>query len=191
MISQTQEAAQVLRRGGIIIFPTTAVYSLGANIFNQKALQKVVDLKDSSLPEPLPIIVSKFRLAENLAYIGGNDLAILRQLWPGPTTVLLPRKASLFPELVDSQDKIALQFSDDIAAQIIQETGFMITSLPAFSQAGFPIVRPEEIDFSVDLVVKGICQFAKLSTIVDLTDKSIKREGAEVEKVRTILQLKD
>lgn len=166
------------------------VYSLGANIFNQKALQKVIDLKDSSLPEPLPIIVSKFRLAENLAYIGGNDLAILRQLWPGPTTVLLPRKASLFPELVDSQDKIALQFSDDIAAQIIQETGFVITSLPAFSQAGFPIVQPEEIDFSVDLVVKGICQFAELSTIVDLTDKSIKREGAEVKKVRAILQLK-
>ncbi len=191
MISQAQEAARVLRRGGVIIFPTVTVYSLGANIFNQKALQKVVDLKDSSLPEPLPIMVNKFRLAENLAYIGGNDSAILRQLWPGPTTVLLPRKASLSPELVDSQDKIALQFSDDIAAQIIRETGFMITSLPAFNQAGFPIVQPEEIDLSVDLIVKGICQFAKLSTIVDLTDKSIKREGAEVEKVKTILQLKN
>jgi len=190
MINQTQEAAQVLRRGGVIIFPTTTVYSLGASIFNQKALQKVASLKDSSLLEPLPIIVNKFRLAENLAYVGENDLAILRQLWPGATTVLLPRKASLFSELVDSKGKIALRFSDNTAGEIVQEAGFAITGLPAFNHSGFPIVQPEEIDLSVDLIVKGICQFAELSTIVDLAERSIKRSGAEEEKVRKILQLK-
>jgi L-threonylcarbamoyladenylate synthase len=191
MLDQIQEAAHLLRQGKIIIFPTATVYSLGASIFHSQALKELQAMKASSLPDPLPIMINKFSQATTLAYIGDNDLEILKKLWPGPTTVLLPKKASLAPELVDRERRIALRFSNNTAGEIIQEAGFVITGLPAFSYSGFPIVQPEEIDLEVSLTIKGICQFAELSTIVDLTNRTILREGADVEKVKKVLQLKN
>jgi len=188
MTNQIQKATQVLRSGGVVIYPTITVYSLGANIFDKEAIKKVVKLKESSLPNPIPIMVNSFQLAETLAYIGG-DMAVLRQLWPGSTTVLLPRKANLSPELVDNQGRVALRFSDNPAREIIQETGFAITALPAFDSNGFLIVQPNKVDRSVDFIVQGICQFADLSTIIDLTERKIIGSGVEVEKVKTILQI--
>lgn len=185
MIDQTQKATQVLRSGGIILYPTLTVYSLGVNIFDQEALQKLANLKDSSLPGPIPIMVDSFRLAETLAYIGG-DMAILRRLWPGSTTVLLPHKANLFPELVDSQGRVALRFSDSLAGEIIQEAGFAMTALPAFGVGGFPLTQPEKVNYPVDFTIQGVCQFADLSTIVDLTEHKIIKSGVEEQKVKTI-----
>ena len=163
-MDQIKKAAEILRQGRIIVYPTATVYCLGGNIFNQTAVQKVASLKDSSLRGPLPIMVNSFRMVENLAYVGRSELMVLQKLWPGPTTILLFRKANLFPELVD-QGKIALRFSNDLASQIIEE------------------------DLATDLVVKGICQFAELSTIVDLSEKKIVRSGVEEERVRKVLQL--
>lgn len=187
-MDQIKKAAEILRQGGIIVYPTATVYCLGGNIFNQTAVQKVASLEDSFLRGPLPIMVNSFRMVENLAYVGRSELMVLQKLWPGPTTVLLFRKANLFPELVD-QGKIALRFSNDLASQIIEEAGFPITALPAFNQARLPILQPDEVDLTTDLVVKGICQFAELSTIVDLSEKKIVRSGVEEERVRKVLQL--
>ncbi len=133
-------------------------------------------------------MVNNFRLAKTLAYVGEGDIAILRNLWPGPTTVLLPRKADLASELVQN-GKIALRFSNDIGGKIIEETDFALTALPAFDTNGLPIVQPENIDLAVDFIVRGICQYANLSTLVDLPEKKIIREGVEEEKVKRILQI--
>lgn len=188
MLDPIKEAAQILKRGGTIIYPTKTIYSLGASVFNQDAIQKITLLRDDSLTGPVPIMVNSFRLAETLAYIGEGDIALLQNLWPGPTTVLLPKKAALAPALVQD-GKIALRFSDDIGGKIIEETGFALTALPAFDTNGLPIIQPENIDLNVDFIVRGICQYANLSTMVDLSERIIVRGGVEEEKVKQILQI--
>ena len=187
MLDPIREAAQVLKRGGIIVYPTKTIYALGASIFYPAAVQKVAQRKDDSLVGPIPIMVNSFRLAENLAYIGEGERMILQDLWPGPTTVLLPRRADLLADLVQ-EGKVALRFSDDVGGKIIEETGFPLTALPAFDTNSLPITQPEEIDIPADFVVQGLCQYGRLSTIIDLTERKVIREGVELEKVKNIIR---
>lgn len=186
MLDPIQEAAQTLKEGGVIIYPTKTIYALGANVFYLPAIQKISRWKDDSLVGPIPIMVNSFHLAENLAYIGEGERRILQNLWPGPTTVLLPRKADLITDFIQD-GKIALRFSDDIGGKIIEETDFALTALPAFDTNSLPITQPEEIDIPVDFIVEGLCQYGRLSTIIDLTERKIVREGVELEKVKNII----
>ena len=169
------EAAAVLRRGGLVAFPTETVYGLGANAFDPRAVARIFEVK--ARPSFDPLIVHLAR-AEDLARVSPSDDprvgALAARFWPGPLTLVLPRCPEV-PDLVTSGlDTVGVRVPAHPAARaLIAAAG---TPLAAPSANPFGYVSPttaahvaELLGRSVDLVLDGgPCRVGVESTILSL-----------------------
>ena len=95
-----REAAEILRGGGLVAFPTETVYGLGANALDPVAVQKIFEMKGRPETSPLIVHVASVEMARTIV-ADWPPLAeeLARQWWPGPLTLVLPKK-SLVPDSV-------------------------------------------------------------------------------------------
>jgi L-threonylcarbamoyladenylate synthase len=204
--AQIQAAIAAIKGGGTIVYPTETVYGLGADAFSEDAVREVYGIKCRELSQPLSIAVSSFEMLQAVAYVDPASIAILKELLPGPVTVLL-RKRACVPNLVTAgSDLVGVRFPDnEIALRIIQETG-PITATSANISGGTPPNRVEEVEIDADVIINGgRCKYSMPSTVVAMTsvtaigeetDKriklkiEIKRRGACYDRVLHILRSK-
>jgi len=100
--NRMEEIANILNKGGIIIFPTDTAFGIGCRIDNQKAVEKLLKIKKRPLNQPTPVLVSNLEMAKK--YIEsipkGVEEKLIRKFWPGALTIILKAKENLVPELV-------------------------------------------------------------------------------------------
>ena len=95
-----KEAAQILRDGGLVAFPTETVYGLGANALDASAVAKIYEMKGRPQTSPLIVHASSIQMARTLVAEWPREAEELAQRWwPGPLTLVLP-KASNIPDIV-------------------------------------------------------------------------------------------
>src|SRR5271170_861079 len=95
-----QEAAQILRDGGLVAFPTETVYGLGANALDASAVAKIYEMKGRPETSPLIVHASSIEMARTLVTVWRREAEELAQRWwPGPLTLVLP-KAAHIPDIV-------------------------------------------------------------------------------------------
>jgi len=177
---QIRVAIAVIKRGGTVVYPTETVYGLGADAFSEEAIRKVYELKRRELSQPLSLAVSSFEMVQTVAYADAELLAILKELLPGPVTVLL-RKRACVPDLVTAgSDLVGVRFPDnEIALRIIQETG-PITATSANISGRTPPTRVEEVEIESDVIINGgRCKYSMPSTVVAMTSVTANEEARE------------
>jgi L-threonylcarbamoyladenylate synthase len=174
------EAAAVLRRGGLVAFPTETVYGLGADAFNPRAVARVFEVK--ARPSFDPLIVHLADAAE-LPRVSPTDdprvPALAARFWPGPLTLVLPRRPEV-PDLVTSGlDTVGVRVPAHPAAlALIAAAG---TPVAAPSANPFGYVSPttaahvaELLGRAVDLVLDGgPCRVGVESTILSLAGEPV------------------
>ncbi|MBO5490817.1 MAG: Sua5/YciO/YrdC/YwlC family protein, partial [Desulfovibrio sp.] len=121
-------AARLLRRGGVLAFPTETLSGLGCLALDAAAVAQVYQLKRRPVHKPLPLLAADAAQADAVA-----DLAAmpqdLRAFWPGPLTVLLPGRAVLPPALKDSRGRAAVRVtSHPRAAALALRAGGALTA---------------------------------------------------------------
>jgi L-threonylcarbamoyladenylate synthase len=114
-------AANYIRQGKLVAFPTETVYGLGANAFNPRAVAKIFELKERPFFDPLIVHIAQLSQLETL--VATKDERVFRlakQFWPGPLTLVLP-KSKLVPEIVSSGlPTVAIRMpANDIALELI------------------------------------------------------------------------
>ncbi|MEM4970240.1 MAG: L-threonylcarbamoyladenylate synthase [Sulfolobales archaeon] len=171
-----RDAAKVLRRGGVVAFPTETVYGLGADAMNPNAVKKVFEIKGRPPDNPLIVHISSF----NMLFDVTNDLSediikILRILWPGPFTAILKKKESVPDITTAGLPFIAVRMpAHPVALALIEEFGKPIAA-PSANKSGKPSPTIaehviEDLGDSVDLIIDGGETFFGVeSTILDLT----------------------
>ena len=87
-----EKAAEVLRDGGVILYPTETIYGLGANALDEKAVSKIFKIKERDLNKPLSVLVRDMQMAKKIACIDSKAEKILESVWPGPITIVLRKK---------------------------------------------------------------------------------------------------
>jgi L-threonylcarbamoyladenylate synthase len=177
---QIRVAIAVIKRGGTVVYPTETVYGLGADAFSEEAIRKVYELKRRELSQPLSLAVSSFEMVQTVAYADAELLGILKELLPGPVTVLL-RKRACVPDLVTAgSDLVGVRFPDnEIALRIIQETG-PITATSANISGRTPPTRVEEVEIESDVIINGgRCKYSMPSTVVAMTSVTANEEARE------------
>jgi L-threonylcarbamoyladenylate synthase len=182
------KAAQLIRSGGIIVYPTETVYGLGANALDEQTILRIFQIKKRPLKMPVFLAVSSFVMLQEVAEVTDNDLNLLEKLFPGPISVLV-KKRNIVPDLLTAGSHlVGVRFPDhETAIKIIDNSG-PITSTSANETGSTPPVSIEEVSQiirdKVDLVVDGgRCRYAMPSTLLDLSSKSIIRKGAGLDKV--------
>ena len=177
-------ARMAMKKGSIIIYPTDTVYGIGANVFDEKAILKVFNIKKRPLNKPLSICVSKIEDIKHVAQLDARDETIVRNILPGPFTIILKKKDNISSLLTAGSDKIGIRIPDNIICRDLSSE-FPITSTSA-NLSGYDIPESSEgvlkqLGSSIDIMMDaGICKHGIPSTVIDMTvyPPKVLREGA-------------
>jgi L-threonylcarbamoyladenylate synthase len=189
-----REAAAALKAGHLVAFPTETVYGLGADARNPDAVRRIYDVKGRPVEHPLIVHISSINQVEKWASeIPEYAIALARNFWPGPMTLILKRTDLAGDFVTGGQDTVGLRVpSDPIALALIQEFEKISNSAIAAPSANrFGHVSPtsaqavsselrEYLDENDLILDGGACHVGVESTIIDCTGKhpSILRPGA-------------
>ena len=169
-------AASLIRRGGLVAFPTETVYGLGADAFNQKAVLRLFRAKKRPLDNPPIVHVAESKSVYQLAKeIPPSAQRLMEQFWPGPLTLILKR-SDLVPDVtVAGLDTIAVRMPrHEVALALIRESGCPVAA-PSANLAGKPSPTSAEhvladLDGRIDTVLdSGPTVVGVESTVLDMT----------------------
>ena len=184
-----KKASEIIRKNGIVIYPTETVYGIGANIFSNIALEKVFTIKKREKDKPVSVAVSDIKMMEDLVYIGEKERRFIEKFLPGPVTVVLKKKERV-PDLLTSGSKLlGIRFpAHESTIRLIQLAGVPITSTSANISGEAPPASVDEIRISADYIIDGgVCK-GEPSTVVDLVNLKIIRKGAKYKEVEEALK---
>jgi L-threonylcarbamoyladenylate synthase len=127
-----ERAVFILQEGGVIVHPTDTLYGLGANALDARAAKKIFMIKERPLTMPLPVLVRDMRWAHELADISPRNEEILKKLWPGKFTAILPRK-KIVPDIITSgSETVGLRIADyPLMDALLAKLGYPLTMTSA------------------------------------------------------------
>ncbi|WP_299336358.1 L-threonylcarbamoyladenylate synthase [uncultured Psychroserpens sp.] len=177
----------VLKRGGLIIYPTDTVYGLGCDITNMKALEKIARIKGVKLEKSNFSFICEdlSNLSDYVKQIDTTTFKILKRALPGPYTFILPGSKTL-PHPFKKKKTVGIRIPDNnIALEIVRQLGNPIVSTSirdedyVIEYTTDPELILEKWDNLVDLVIDGGYGDNEASTVVDLSQDEplIVREG--------------
>lgn len=187
-VDDIERAADILRNGGVVVYPTETLYGLGVDAISERAIKKAYAIKKRALSEPISLAVASYKMMEQVAYIDSWEL--IRQLLPGPVTVLL-RKQENVPDMLTAHSKlVGVRLpAHPVAIQLIESFGSPITSTSANISGSAPPRKADEVQITADLILDGgECKYGMPSTVVDLVNMKVIRKGANYDKVKTLME---
>lgn len=187
-----KKAADIIKKGGIVIYPTETVYGIAANIFSEEALRRVFEVKNRFPDKPVSVAVSSFKMMDELVYIGENERSFIEKFLPGPVTVILKKRKAVPDILTPGTDLVGIRYpAHKLATRFIELAGVPVTSTSANISGEAPPARVEEIKISADYIIDGGECRGEPSTVVDLVNLKIVRKGAKYGEVLTALSQKN
>ncbi len=194
--ARLRRLATVLRRGGLVAIPTETVYGLAADALNPKACQAIFEAKGRPAHDPLIVHVSGLKQAETLASFNEPARILARAFWPGPLTIILPKK-DIVPAIVTSNGAtVALRApAHPLARRLLRLSGI---PLAAPSANPFSYISPTSAEHVRQglgarigyILDGGECAIGVESTVLDLSNPSRPRilrpgaiSGAELSRV--------
>ena len=171
-----RQAAEVIRRGGLVAFPTETVYGLGADAMNAEAVARIFVVKGRPASDPLIVHIANGKDLERVAREWPPQARVLSDsFWPGPLTLVLPRAEALPPSVTAGLDTVAVRMpAHPVALALIRAAR---TPIAAPSANLFGHVSPttaqhvlDDLGERVDLILDGGPAFIGLeSTVLDLS----------------------
>lgn len=179
-----EEIADVLRDGGIIVYPTDTVYAIGCDALNNQAIERICAMKSmKSVKTNLSIICSDISEVAQYAKFDNSQFRLMKNNLPGPFTFILPALSKL-PKAFKGRRTVGIRIPDNkIATAIERELGHPIltTSVPAHDDdyRCEPELIAEALGGSVDIVVDAGRGGLVPSTVVDCTgsEPEVTRQG--------------
>ena len=129
-------AAQALKNGEVVIFPTETVYGIAVDATNDEAIDHLISIKHRPDNKPFPVMVADLEMAETLAEIG-DAREIAKDYWPGPLTLVLPAKACLSDACM-SGGMIGIRCPNNAVAQAILKVAGVPLAVPSANPSGQP-----------------------------------------------------
>lgn len=177
-------ASKILRRGGLVIYPTDTVYGLGCDPLNVKAVKRLFKTKGER-KKPLPILASDVKHVEKIAYISERTRKIAARFWPGPLTLVVPKKPVLPDVVTCNLDSVGVRIpKHDIALQLIHLSKGLLVGTSANKTGEKPpqtaCEAAEQLGKEVNIILDGgPTALGTPSTVIDLTSEKpeILREG--------------
>ncbi len=170
------KAAEIIKSGGLVAFPTETVYGLGGDGLNPSASKKIYSAKGRPSDNPLILHISHISQLERLVKeIPDMAVKLAKEFWPGPLTMIFKKSDIVPKETSGGLDTVAIRFPENkIAQALIRASGTPIAA-PSANTSGRPSpTRASHVEFDLDgkidmIIDGGACEFGLESTIVDVT----------------------
>ncbi|MBN1644006.1 MAG: threonylcarbamoyl-AMP synthase [Dehalococcoidales bacterium] len=195
--SQISQAVSILKKGGVVAYPTDTVYGLGASMTHIPAVERIFKIKSRPRGMALPLLVADYAQIEKIVVsIPPSAERLISEFFPGALTIILP-KSDIVPDIITAGNKtIAFRIPEHpVPLALIRGLGKPVVGTSAnLSGQLSPLTAGEvkkQIGDKIDMLIDGgKCPGGIESTIVDLSGErpTIRRQGAiTLEKLRKIL----
>ena len=174
-LAKIKKAAVVIKKGGLVIFPTDTVYGLGTNALLPKAIRKIYKIKKRSLNKPIILLIASKSPVKKLASgISPAAEKLMEKFWPGPLTLIF-KASPLGCIITGGLSTVSLRMpANKIALGLIREAGVPLATTSANISGESSITgalsASDDIKNKVDLIIDGgKSKLGLESTIVDMT----------------------
>lgn len=153
-----QIACDVLESGGVVMHPTETCYGLAVDISYKEAVEKLYDIKGREENKPVSILVSKRAMALEYGEFSDKALELAIEHWPGPLSIVVPRKRILPDYFNPGEDFVSIRHSSsDLCTDIVHQFRKPITTTSANVSGKDPLYKPDVSDFDgkIDLLIDG------------------------------------
>lgn len=178
------QVVECLKQGGVIVYPTDTTYGIGCDIFNQKAVKKIFQIKHRDSRKPFSFICKDLAEIANYAQVSNFAFKIMKRHLPGPYTFVLEATKIVPDSLSTRQKTVGVRIPDNqICRAIVEELGHPLVTTSANVSGEKTPADPYEIDQQmgrvVDIVVDGGISMDEASTVISLLDDKIEvlRQG--------------
>lgn len=174
-----EDAATVVKGGGLIVYPTDTVYGLGADPMNSGAVKRLFDVKRREA-KPIPILCDGLESALRLAWLNARSVDLARRHWPGALTIVAPLKEELPYQVHQGSGTVGVRVpASKLCVELIRLCGGLLTGTSA-NVSGKPACRSaeeamKEMGAEVDVILDGGRLEGMASTVV-----RVLAEGIEV-----------
>lgn len=183
-----ERAAQLLRSGQTVAFPTDTVYGLGANAFDESAVEKIYAAKGRPSEKPLIVLIyEKQQLFSLTSQISEAAHRLMDAFWPGPLTLVFPLKQnSVCTAVTRGNNTIGVRIPNHQTTLALLALANLPVAAPSANLSGNPsAVTVEQVLADLNgrisaIIVGSTCEFGEASTIVDVSGETpvILRQGA-------------
>lgn len=177
-------AVDVLKRGGVVIYPTDTTYGLGCDIFNKDAIERVYRIKRMAKHKPLSFICANLKDISRYCQVSNYAYQMMRRLLPGPYTFILSATKTVPKLMITKRKTVGIRVPDnEICVEIVAALGNPIITTSANVEDEEIMSEPDEIEekfgADVDLIIDAGPLPSLLSSVVDLIDDNpvVVREG--------------
>jgi len=195
-ISDLKKAGEIIKKGGLVAFPTETVYGIGANGLDGDAVKNIFKAKGRPSDNPLILHIADFEEAENIGEMNSTAKIIGEKFWPGPITIVVNKKQNVPDAVTAGLNTVAIRMpSHYIARQIIKYAGVPIAA-PSANISGKPSPTCakhviEDLNGKVDMIIDGgRCDIGIESTVIDTTGEKpliLRPGGITYEQLKEIL----
>ena len=185
--TKLKEPAQIIKNGGIVVFPTETVYGIGTNGLNENPIKRLYEVKQRPLNKPISLLVNSIEMIEQITQnISELEYKLIKKFMPGPFTIILKKKDIVPNILTANGDTVGIRMPENkVALKLIEYAGVPIAT-PSANISGKPSGTTldminndfgEKVDYFID---GGKSKIGVASTIVQVIGGKphILREGA-------------
>ena len=183
-----QKAAQIINKGGIVIFPTDTVYGIGCDPYNQKAVFSLYKIKKREKTKPLPVIGYSKKELEKIAEFNDKAEKIAKMFWPGPITLILKVKDENIKKSLGLEKKIAVRVPNNQCVLSLLKECKLLVATSANISGTTSLTDPNDCKRDLNgydlLIDGGILSDNGESTIVEIDENKLRvlRSGSVSEE---------
>ncbi len=190
--NKISKVIEILREGGVVLYPTDTGYTLGCELANKAAITKLRQIRRLPDSQSLTFLCDSLQNVAEFAKVSDEAYKTIKGLIPGPFTFILPA-SKLVPKFAQNPKRktAGIRVPDNILAQaLLKQLGTPMISISAKTHEGVEFEDPDELfdyyDKKVDVAVRSDSEFKGKSTVIDMTEPefTILREGAGMNSVK-------
>lgn len=195
--NKMRELANIIQRGGTVVFPTETVYGLGANALSEEAVDKIFKAKGRPSDNPLIVhIYNKEQLNEIAKEIPEKAKILIDKFWPGPLTLLFEKKDIVPDKTTAGLKTVAVRMPDSKIALALIEKSELPIAAPSANISGKPSpTRAEDaindLYGKVDAIIEGEdCRVGLESTVIDVMNDPpviLRPGGVTIEEISEVI----
>jgi len=186
-----KQAVEIMKKGGIIVYPTDTIYGLGADALNPKAIEKIFKIKQKPISEGLSFIIPDLHDISKYAIVPDTAFRIMKMLTPGPYTFVLKASKLIPKQILPKRQTVGIRIPDSpvcieltkMLGNPIISTSANISGQPYYTD---PLEIEKELDGNIDLILAAGVLKDDPSTVLDLTNEQpvVLRQGkGDVSKI--------
>ncbi len=191
-----KEAAEIIKKGGLVAFPTETVYGIGASAFNSEAIARIFEVKKRPRFDPLIIHIAESKDVKNLVQQTNKRFEILiEKFWPGPLTLVLKKSDIVLDIVTAGLNTVAIRMpANPIALELLRESKVPIAAPSANIFGHLSPTTAEhvfaQIGKKIDLIIDGgRTNLGVESTVLDMTDEPtiLRPGGLPLEEIESVM----